>query len=60
MLAAGLRTWQQWEAGDRSMPLSAIELWCITVIAEGQLPADDPFASQWVRQSVLAALARAA
>lgn len=24
-----LRTWQQWEAGDRRMPLAAWELFCI-------------------------------
>ena len=59
LLGAGLRTWQQWEAGDRAMPVTALELWCITAIAEKLLPVSDAFACMWVRPSVLSILRRA-
>ena len=31
LVHVGLRTWQMWEAGDRSMPANAWELFCIKV-----------------------------
>lgn len=53
LLGAGLRTWQQWEAGDRSMPATALELWLITTVADGLLPPSDPLAEMMVRPSIM-------
>ena len=56
LISAGLRTWQQWEAGDRGMPVNAAELWCVAAVAAGHLPASDPLVSEWVRPGILALL----
>jgi putative transcriptional regulator len=32
LVHAGLRTWQQWEAGDRKMPAATMELWCLALV----------------------------
>lgn len=56
LLGAGLRTWQQWEAGDRRVPASALELWLITGIADGILQPSDPLAKLMVRPSILTRL----
>jgi transcriptional regulator with XRE-family HTH domain len=48
MTLAGLRTWKHWEAGTRSMPLAAMELWCLAILAGGHLPLGD-WVDPWVR-----------
>lgn len=48
MSLAGLRTWKHWEAGTRSMPLAAVELWCLAVLAGGHLAIGD-WCILWVR-----------
>jgi DNA-binding XRE family transcriptional regulator len=53
LLGAGLRTWQQWEAGDRGIPSTALELWLITAVADGLLPASDDMAVAMDRPSIL-------
>lgn len=57
LLSAGLRTWQQWEAGDRGMPINAAELWAVAAVALGYLPRSDPFVRAWVRPPILSMLA---
>ena len=59
LVGARLRTWQHWEAGDRSVPLTAIELWCIVAAVDGHLPVCDPLVRMWVRPTLLAILRRA-
>ena len=56
LLSAGLRTWQQWEAGDRGMPINAVELWCVAAVAAGHLPASDPLVREWVRPGIFSLL----
>lgn len=53
MALAGLRTWKHWEAGDRAMPLAALELWCLAAIAGGHLPPGD-WCEPWVRCEFMA------
>ena len=56
LVGASLRTWQQWEDGGRSVPLTAIELWCVVAVAEGHLQTSDPLVRMWVRPSLLSTL----
>lgn len=60
LVGAALRTWQQWEAGDRAMPLTAAELWCIAAVALGHLPACDALVALMVRPQILARLVASA
>jgi len=48
MALAGLRTWKHWEMGTRSMPLAAMELWCLAILAGGHLQLGD-WVEPWVR-----------
>ena len=48
MALAGLRTWKHWEAGTRAMPLAALELWCLALLAGKHLAPGD-WCSPWVR-----------
>lgn len=50
MTLAGLRTWKHWEAGDRAMPLAALELWCLALMAGEHLPPGD-WCEPWVRSA---------
>lgn len=43
---AALRTYQQWEAGDRAMPLSASGLLCVSCIILGLMPVG--FLAPWL------------
>lgn len=58
LISAGLRSWQQWEAGPtagtrgRGMHVNTVELWCIVAVAEGLLPANDPLVMMFVRPSL--------
>lgn len=54
LISASSRTWQQWEAGDRGIPLNALELWLVAAAAEGHLRPDDPCFLDWVRPSIQA------
>ena len=56
LISAGTRTWTHWEAGDREMPLNAVELWLIAAVAHGYLPVTDPLVCDWVRPAILAML----
>lgn len=38
LVHVALRTWQQWEAGDRRMPLAAWELFCIKLGIPPNIP----------------------
>lgn len=53
MTLAGLRTWKHWEAGTRSMPLAALELWCLAILAGRHLPPDN-WCEPWVRCEFMA------
>lgn len=39
MVHVGLRTWQQWEAGDHAMPLGLWELFLVKLVL---MPAEGP------------------
>lgn len=52
MTLAGLRTWKHWEAGTRSMPLAALELWCLALLAGGHLQPGD-WCEPWVRRDFM-------
>lgn len=56
MTLAGLRTWKHWEAGSLSMPLAALELWCLALLAGGHLPPGD-WCEPWVRREFMALFA---
>ena len=47
MVHASMRTWQQWEAGNRQMPPAATELWCLAAYKAGYLRLGD--VTPWVR-----------
>lgn len=51
--SAALRTYQQWEAGDRAMPMSASGLLCCAVILLGMPP--EPLAP-WLPKPIAAKL----
>jgi len=38
LVHVALRTWQQWEAGDRRMPPAAWELFCIKIGIPENIP----------------------
>ena len=52
MALAGLRTWKHWEAGTRAMPLAAIELWCMAVLAGKHLERGE-WCIPWVRKEFM-------
>lgn len=52
LVNAAPRTWEQWETGQRGIPLTTLELWCVVVIADGLLSAEDVFARMWIRPSL--------
>lgn len=52
MTLAGLRTWKHWEAGTRAMPLAALELWCMAVLA-GKHLAPGEWCIPWVRKEFM-------
>lgn len=54
---AGLRTMQQWLAGDRRMPAASAELLCIALVVH-HLIAPGPWLTQWVRPEIRAILPR--
>ena len=53
MTRAALRTWEQWERGDRRMPAATMELWCIALavgtVAHGPYIAPGDWMRPWVR-----------
>lgn len=49
MALAGLRTWKHWEAGDRAMPLAALELWCLALVAGNHMQ-PGKWCEPWVRR----------
>ena len=52
MALAGLRTWKHWEAGTRSMPLAALELWCMAVLAGKHLERGE-WCIPWIRKEFM-------
>lgn len=56
MTRAALRTWEQWERGDRRMPAATMELWCIALavgtVAHGPYVPPGDWMLPWVRHEL--------
>lgn len=56
MTRAALRTWEQWERGDRRMPAATMELWCIALavgtVAHGPYVPPGDWMLPWVRNEL--------
>lgn len=56
MTRAALRTWEQWDRGDRRMPAATMELWCIALavgtVARGPYIAPGDWMLPWVRNEL--------
>lgn len=58
LIGAGTRTWTHWEAGDRAIPATDLELWLVLAVALRHLPLDDQMVDDWVRPALLRLLAK--
>lgn len=56
MTRSALRTWEQWERGDRRMPAATMELWCIALavgtVAHGPYVPPGDWMLPWVRNEL--------